>query len=90
MKTIDRSIRQWTLNRLGYDYIRKGKKEEAKAIFEINIALYPKSSNTYDSMGDFYRGEKDTIKAIEFYKKALAINPENRGSKRRLEQLTKK
>lgn len=88
--SLDRSIRQWTINRMGYEYMRKGKKEQAKAIFEINISLYPKSSNTYDSMGDYYRGEKDTLKAIEFYKKALAINPENRGSKRRLNQLTKK
>lgn len=88
--SLDRSISQWFLNRKGYDYMNSNKMEKAKAIFEINIALYPKSSNPYDSMGDYYRKEKDTTKAIEFYKKALTINPENRGSKRRLEQLTKK
>lgn len=87
--SLDRSIRQSTLNRKGYDLMNRGKKEEAKAIFEINIALYPKSSNPYDSMGDFYRNENDTVKAIEFYKKALAINPENRSSKRYLERLSK-
>lgn len=88
--SLDRSIRQYTLNRKGYDHLNKGEFEKAKSIFEINIALYPKSSNPYDSMGDYYRNRKDTVKAIEFYKKALAINPENRGSKRRLEELTKK
>lgn len=88
--SVDRSINQWSLNRRGYDLLRKKKYDQAKAIFEINIALYPKSSNTYDSMADFYRNREDTIKAIEFYKKALAINPENRGSKRQLKKLTEK
>ena len=88
--SLDRNIRQWTLNRLGYDYLREKKYDEAKEMFKINIALYPKSSNTYDSMGDAYLEEKDTIKALEFYKKALSINPENRSSKRHVERLTKK
>ena len=58
-------------------------------MFRINIALYSKSSNFYDSMGDAFLEEKDTINAIEYYKKALAINPENRSSKNRLNKLTK-
>ncbi|MFD2565773.1 tetratricopeptide repeat protein [Pseudotenacibaculum haliotis] len=87
--SLDRTIREWSMNQLGYHYMRENKMEDAKAIFKINIALYPKSSNTYDSMGDAYRKEKDTVKAIEYYKKALAINPENRSSKRQLQKLTK-
>lgn len=87
--SLDRTIRERNLNRLGYYYMGENRMDDAKAIFRINIALYPNSSNTYDSMGDAYRREKDTVKAIEFYKKALAINPENRGSKRNIERLTK-
>lgn len=88
--SLDRNIRQWTLNSLGYDYLRENKYAEAKEIFKINIALYPKSSNTYDSMGDAYLREKDTVNALVYYKKALSINPENRSSKRQVERLTKK
>ena len=33
--------------------------------------------------------EKDTLKAIEYYKKSLAINPENRNSLRNLTKLKK-
>lgn len=88
--SLDRSIRERNLNSLGYRYLRQDDYEEAIEIFKINIVLYPKSSNTYDSMGDAYRLKRDTIKAIEYYNKALSINPENRGSKRQLERLTKK
>jgi tetratricopeptide (TPR) repeat protein len=87
--SLDESIIEWKLNRRAYDYLRDDEMEKAKEMFEINIALYPKSSNTYDSMGDYYREAKDTLKAIEFYEKALSINPENRSSKRQLKRLKK-
>ena len=85
----DQSVNQWVINGIGYDYMRQNKYDEAKEIFQINIALHPKSSNPYDSMGDLYRELNDTIKAVEYYKKALDINPENRSSKRQLKRLTK-
>ena len=86
----DRNISQRAINQLGYKFMREKKYEEAKEIFRINIALYPNSSKSYDSMGDAYLKEKDTTKALEYYKKALSINPENRGSKANVERLTKK
>ena len=60
-----------------------------KEIFKINIALYPKKSLVYDSMGDAFKKEKDTLKAIEFYKKSLAINPENNNSLKNLKRILK-
>ena len=83
-------IRERNLNKLGYQHLRNNEYEDAINVFKINIELYPNSSNTYDSTGDAYAKMKDTIKAIEYYKKALAINPENRSSKRSLEKLTSK
>lgn len=88
--SLDPAIKEWVINDIGYDYLRENMFEEAKEMFKINIALYPKSSNTYDSMGDAYKRENDTLKAIEYYQKALQINPENRSSKRNVERLTKK
>lgn len=83
-------IREQNINRLGYQYLRKDEFENALNVFKINIELYPNSSNTYDSTADAYTRMKDTVNAIEYYKKALAINPENRSSKRALEKLTSK
>ncbi|WP_417799782.1 tetratricopeptide repeat protein [Tenacibaculum sp.] len=81
-------IKERNLNKLGYQYLRKDEFENAINVFKINIELYPNSSNTYDSTGDAYAKMKDTVKAIEYYKKALAINPENSSSKRSLAKLT--
>ncbi|MBL4604531.1 MAG: tetratricopeptide repeat protein [Flavobacteriaceae bacterium] len=87
--SLDPTIYQWSLNRMGYRYLNNKKHEEAIEIFKINIALYPNASNVYDSMGDAYKRTKDTVNAIEYYKKCLEINPENRGSKRNLKRLSK-
>ena len=87
--SLDQNIRQRTLKTIGYSYLQKKQFEEAKEIFKINIALYPKSSDVYYCMGNAYKAEKDTVKALEYFKKSLDINPENRSSKRKVEQLTK-
>ena len=86
--SLNATIREYSLNNIGYQYLRRNQLKKAIAIFEINIALYPKSSNTYDSAGYGYLKSNDTLKAIELYKKALAINPENKGAKRNLKKLS--
>lgn len=83
-------IREGRLNRMGYDFIRKNNYESAIEVFKINVVLYPKSSNVYDSLGEAYLKNKDTINAKIYFKKALAINPENRSAKRYLKKITKK
>lgn len=82
-------IKQWRLNRMGYDFIRKDNFDSALEIFKINAELYPNSSNVFDSLGEVYYLKKDTITAISYFKKSLSINPENRSSKRFIKKLTK-
>lgn len=81
-------IRERTLNRKGYDFLRNGSIDKAITTFKINTELYPNSSNTFDSLGDAFLKKQDTAMAIENYKKALSINPENRSSKRNLKRIT--
>lgn len=84
--SLDPTIREWTINRLGYNRIRDNKFEEAVEIFKINVALYPHKSNPYDSLGEGYWLLKDTTNAIASFKKALSINPENRSARRFLKK----
>jgi len=88
--SLNPNVSERRLNTLAYRFLRKEEYDEAKELFKINMALYPNSSNVYDSMSDLYFSKKDTVNAIIYYKKALAINPENRSSKARLNRLTKK
>jgi predicted alpha/beta superfamily hydrolase len=47
--------------------------DAAFMLFSMNVQNYPDSYNSYDSMGDYYASVKNNAKAIDYYKKALAI-----------------
>lgn len=61
------------VNSLGYNFMTVNKPAMAEAMFKLNIKNYPESANVYDSMGDFYLDQKDTLQAIEQFKKALEL-----------------
>jgi len=67
------------LNQLGYHYLGNDKVDYAAAIFKLNVELFPKSSNVYDSYGEALLKQDDKEKAIENYKKSVEINPANEG-----------
>ena len=64
-----------TINDLGYRSFRD--LDKAIAFFQLNIDLYPKSPNVYDSMGEAWMEKGDFKKAIDYYEKSLALNPAN-------------
>jgi predicted alpha/beta superfamily hydrolase len=61
------------INGMGYGFMNNGMPDKAFACFELNIRNYPQSSNVFDSMGDYYTAQKDTVNAILNYEKALSI-----------------
>lgn len=75
------------LNGLGYFYIEHNKLDEALYIFELNIALFEKVPNVYDSYAETLAllGRKE--EAITNYEKVLELDPENKNAKERLEKL---
>jgi Tfp pilus assembly protein PilF len=77
------------VNNFGYNFMGKNLFEKAFDFFQLNITNYPKSSNVYDSMGDWYVTEKDNKKAMEYFEKALTLenNPDTR---KKLEKLKAK
>ncbi|HEY9170458.1 MAG TPA: hypothetical protein VIN72_13270 [Lutibacter sp.] len=88
--SLDSSIDEKYLNSLGYKTLREKNFELATAIFKINVALYPKSSNVYDSLGEAYMKSGDTVKAIENYKISLIFDSGNLRAKNQLRKLEKK
>jgi tetratricopeptide (TPR) repeat protein len=63
------------INRLGYALLGSRKREAAIEVFRFNVARFPKSANTYDSLAEAYLAAGDKAKSIEFYEKALAVDP---------------
>ena len=82
-----RSVEESTLNLDGYALMRVGRMNDAIALLARNVAEYPKSFNTYDSLGEAYmrNGEKDL--AIQNYQKSLALEPRNQNAKEMLKHL---
>jgi len=64
------------LNGMGYELIKKYP-ADAVELFKLNVELYPKSYNMYDSLGEGYMDMGDNKKAIKNYKKSLKLNPKN-------------
>lgn len=70
--SLNPNVSERRLNTLAYRFLRNEEYDEAKELFKINMALYPNSSNVYDSMGDLYFSKKDTVNAIIYYKKSFS------------------
>ena len=65
------------INRVGYDFIRDKKFDQAILVLKLNTELYPDSFNTWDSLGEAYMDRGDKALAIENYNKSLELNPQN-------------
>jgi len=77
MNKHDITFNETTLNNLGYVLLQKDKTNQALALFKINVQLYPKSSNVFDSLGEAYLGMGNKKEAIRNYEKALKLSPKN-------------
>ena len=77
------------INTLGYQALQS---DTAKAIefFQLNIDLYPNSFNVYDSMGEAWMYKGDNKKAIAYYERSLALNPNNQGGKDNIKKMKEK
>ncbi len=62
------------MNALGYEYINSDIKT-ALEIFKLNVKLYPKCANCWDSLGEAYFTAGDFKKSIENYQKAVDLEP---------------
>ncbi|MGV8946986.1 MAG: tetratricopeptide repeat protein [Lutibacter sp.] len=88
--SLDPLIEERYMNSLGYAALHEKNFEMATAIFKINKALYPNSSNVYDSLAEVYLKSGDTVKAIENYKKSLVLDSGNLRAKNVLKKLENK
>jgi tetratricopeptide (TPR) repeat protein len=77
-------------NRLGYRLLRDKEYENAIEVFKMNVVLFPKSSNVYDSLADAYVRSGDSLQAFNNYKIALKYNSENKRAKQFVEAYNKK
>jgi CubicO group peptidase (beta-lactamase class C family) len=71
------AIKEAEINNLGYQILNMNKIKEAIELFKLNVETFPKSWNTYDSLGEAYLKDGNKSLAIKYYKKSIEINPNN-------------
>jgi glyoxylase-like metal-dependent hydrolase (beta-lactamase superfamily II) len=83
----DYDYREFHLNMLGYELSYRDRVDEALKVLKLNMDLFPESANVYDSYGEMMLLEGDTTKAIEYYERALEVDPEYQNAADVLERL---
>jgi tetratricopeptide (TPR) repeat protein len=73
-------FRERTLNVLGYQQLNNKHVAEAIELFKLNVEMYPRASNPYDSLGEAYMVHGDRALAIKNYRLSLKLNPKNTGA----------
>lgn len=63
------------LNLYGYTLMNAGQHDKAIEMFILNTKRFPKSANTFDSLGEAYATKGDKKNAIANFKKSLSMNP---------------
>jgi len=75
-KAVERDVlEQSSINQKGYEFLRRGARSMAIAIFKGNVQAYPGSANVHDSLGEAYLENGEIQQAIESYRRALGIDP---------------
>jgi CubicO group peptidase (beta-lactamase class C family) len=78
------------LNGWGYQLFGQKNLPAALAIFRLNVELYPKSANAYDSLAEALEAAGNRAEAIISYKKSLALDPQTKHAADRVAVLTSK
>ncbi len=80
-------LKESEMNQIGYQLLQNGKTKEAIEVFKINVAEFPDSWNTYDSLGEAYMMDRQKEKAIANYEKSIEMNPDNQNGKQMLAKI---
>jgi pimeloyl-ACP methyl ester carboxylesterase len=80
-------FRESDLNTLGYQRLREKDVKGAIALFELNVEMFPKASNPYDSLAEAYMADGQKELAIKNYKRSIALDPTNTNAVEMLKKL---
>ena len=63
-------------NDTGYRLMNRNQMEPALHVFQLNAQLFPESANAWDSLAEANWRSGNTDKAIEYYNKAIGMDPD--------------
>lgn len=75
------------LNKIGYGFLKDKLIDNAIAVFQENVKLFPNDSNSWDSLGEAYFANQDKENALKSYKKTLALDASSESAKAMIQKL---
>ena len=75
------------LNGWGYELLAQKNANGAVSILKLNVSLYPKSANAYDSLGEAQEATHNHEEALVSYQKSLRLDPQNKHAAARIQAL---
>jgi len=76
-----------SVDRVGYEWLKKGNVSEAIEVFKLNAETFPRSFSVFNSLGEAYMNIGDKINAKKNFERSLELNPQNGNARKILEQL---
>lgn len=73
---------------LGMRHVVAGRLEQAQQVFEQAVAAFPAMSRAYVGLGVVHERKGDTERALELFRKAIEVDPDDRLAARQVERLT--
>lgn len=81
------AITEWQINMAGYKLLWNKQIDKAIRVFTLNTELFPNAFNTWDSLGEAHMKNGNKEKAIECYKKSLALNAQNTNAQKMIDKM---
>ncbi len=75
------------LNAVGYRLLGARRVADAIEVFKLNVEMFPKGANAYDSLGEAYLASGNKELAIVNYRRSLELNPANKNAEKVLQEL---
>ena len=76
-------------NRAGYNLLGGSQTQGALFVFQLNAELFPDSANVWDSLAEAHMKSGNEDKAVEYYQKAIRMDPDGNVGKNAREMLMK-
>lgn len=83
----DFKLTEAEVNGWGYQLLGQKRMADALELFRLNVHLYPKSANAYDSLGEIYAELGNKEQALKNYEQALKLNPQNKHAEQQVRTL---
>ncbi|MCP3136307.1 serine hydrolase [Pyxidicoccus xibeiensis] len=77
------------LNNVGYQLLRSGRVADAIEVFKLNVEMFPKEGNPYDSLAEAYLASGNKEQSLVNYRKAVELDPKNTGAAQKVRELEK-